>query len=1150
MKIGGFGSRVVFAALLLLHLVGSQDVQTDNEEKKSKNLAEQPACLEDAKEMKVVCKKTEEEMANNWVFLDCLDALPDNQSLSSKCETLVWDFKLSVSKQEFFLEQAHEKCGQELGEECKGAASEPGHLLACMVELKGKVASLQCGQFLSQVEKVMFSDWRLISSFMTECRADVNKLECGSSRRKVGQMLSQETTLMCLSRQLGEVSPSCRNEVLTLAELQGEDFHLDRELYLACRKDREAVCSEVQAGQGRVYHCLTEHKDQVSEDCKEQLNRRQVMAAEDYKSDVSLTSACGQELAVLQCGNKEEKEDGVHVAVQLSTVLLCLEAGVREEKVKVGGRCISEMQEIRRSLMEDFSVTPELVTSCKAEIRTHCGRDSAKEEHPGETIHCLMKAAMEEDKRRESKDRSKELTFGRQCEDALNRLLDAAQIASDWKADPVLEDACEDVVFATCDAKQEGDAVMSCLMEQLARGSPAMTKECGEVLMQIHYFLAREVMLDDHLYQACKADAASVCKAPEGWHRGEQHPTNLLVFPCLVRNLYAEDVEEDEEEEKNKSDEVKELLSDACTEEVERTLRQRAVSVQLQPEVEEACRGALHTLCAKATEPGQELECLQQNYQALLDSDCRAVVSRYTQIQAANPYLHPIVTTACGRVIERACGAEDKAHDGAGVMECLIRHKMDHPEKGPGAMNKKCRTVVEHWQIITLQDWRFSASFKQACKHDIREHCVNPRPKKKADVVSCLVMLVSNDTVMENQHRVKKDCRAELKFELLSEHSNLKLDPKLAEACSEDVMRLCLDENQQLPEDGGLECLKAAKHRDIKSKHCKKLLFKEEREEAEDAEVDFALLRGCKREVQQHCSDQPADQLLHCLKDWAGQDSNFDQTCLAVIRKRTVQRMKDYRLNPGLRKSCKQDIPKFCGDLIAGKNRIDSEGGGDFFEGKVIECLKEKVIQKDTQLSSSCHKEVVGLMEEAAPLVAADPILEEMCPKSIERCKLETNGKGDLEIHECLKRLFGKEQLEDGRACSRHLALIIEGAGADINVDPVLHAACSLDLQKFCRDIPQGEGKMLGCLAAAARVSSFTLEPECKVVLDRRLSMYDQALRVAPLETAAELYRSVMESHHRNYFLSFGFFFLCIIFGFGLCFGRVTNRLNGEMKNR
>ena len=74
--------------------------------------------------------------------------------------------------------------------------------------------------------------------------------------------------------------------------------------------------------------------------------------------------------------------------------------------------------------MEDFSVTPELVTSCKVrkilftedpllfkvEIKRHCGKDPSKEKQPGETIHCLMKAAMEEDKRRESKDRSKEVT--------------------------------------------------------------------------------------------------------------------------------------------------------------------------------------------------------------------------------------------------------------------------------------------------------------------------------------------------------------------------------------------------------------------------------------------------------------------------------------------------------------------------------------------------------------------------------------------------------------------------------------------------------------------------------------------------------------------------------------------------------------------
>lgn len=61
-----------------------------------------------------------------------------------------------------------------------------------------------------------------------------------------------------------------------------------------------------------------------------------VMAAEDYKADVSLTSACGQELAELQCAKEQkEEQEEEHAAVHLSTVLLCLEAGIREEKVKV-----------------------------------------------------------------------------------------------------------------------------------------------------------------------------------------------------------------------------------------------------------------------------------------------------------------------------------------------------------------------------------------------------------------------------------------------------------------------------------------------------------------------------------------------------------------------------------------------------------------------------------------------------------------------------------------------------------------------------------------------------------------------------------------------------------------------------------------------
>ena len=87
---------------------------------------------------------------------------------------------------------------------------------------------------------------------------------------------------------------------------------------------------------------------------------------------------------------------------------------------------------------------------------------------------------------------------------------------------------------------------------------------------QIHYFLAREVILDQALVGACGRDAEKVCKAEGNWHAVTE-PHHKLVFPCLVRNLYIEDEDtEDEDAETDVNYEEGETpkLSDACTEEV------------------------------------------------------------------------------------------------------------------------------------------------------------------------------------------------------------------------------------------------------------------------------------------------------------------------------------------------------------------------------------------------------------------------------------------------------------------------------------------------------------------------------------------------------------------------------------------------------
>lgn len=47
---------------------------------------------------------------------------------------------------------------------------------------------------------------------------------------------------------------------MRIAEIQSEDFHLDRPLFFACREDRERFCENVPAGDGKVYRCLLHHK--------------------------------------------------------------------------------------------------------------------------------------------------------------------------------------------------------------------------------------------------------------------------------------------------------------------------------------------------------------------------------------------------------------------------------------------------------------------------------------------------------------------------------------------------------------------------------------------------------------------------------------------------------------------------------------------------------------------------------------------------------------------------------------------------------------------------------------------------------------------------------------------------------------------------
>ena len=64
----------------------------------------------------------------------------------------------------------------------------------------------------------------------------------------------------CLGEQEANLTKKCRLRVIRATELQGDDYHLNRALYYACRNDRERLCEHVQSGDGRVYDCLMKRK--------------------------------------------------------------------------------------------------------------------------------------------------------------------------------------------------------------------------------------------------------------------------------------------------------------------------------------------------------------------------------------------------------------------------------------------------------------------------------------------------------------------------------------------------------------------------------------------------------------------------------------------------------------------------------------------------------------------------------------------------------------------------------------------------------------------------------------------------------------------------------------------------------------------------
>lgn len=1065
-------------------------------------LINEPAC----REIRNLCSKLSDD-ANDLEVLKCVQTFLTSQieSLSDECQHSIWSHTSELLEDDNVAKLTQKLCANDLPKLGCKANNEPGHLLACLLDHHNDIKSAGCRNVIQELELVAFSDFRLIGPFVRDCEDDIEANGCGrlSTDRNT---LSQGETLACLQSKIDDLTKECRKGVLRLSELQSDNVRLDKKLFLACTADAQRFCPDIRPGTGAVYKCLIRNKNDqtMSSLCKEQLLRRDKLIAHDYKVSKGLARACKEDIKNNKCrrGVSEDKD------VRLAQILLCLEAASKNN-TKISPECLAEMTDHRKLLMDDFQLSPEILTGCADDITKFC--DSL--EAAGKTIHCLMEHA------RPKKKKDRRITST--CQRALEMVIKVSDVAEDWRVDPVLRNACKPVVDIACRDASSGDArVMSCLMEKI--GTEFMTSDCEIALMQIQYFVARDFKLDPQLYRNCKADAIKLCHAKPSWDNADNAPMDPdrgpLILPCLYRSAFHPDKDVQ--------------LKPECFQEIKRVMRQRAISVDLIPEVEDMCIDDLANYCFDKTQKGEEMQCLQDNLEKLIQK-CKTAVITYTEEEAAHIELNPVIMSHCRNEMERHCDSILKSgRDEGDMMECLIAHKNDPDFR----QNIKCRAVIEHFQITSLKNYHFTYKFKEACRPHVMRFC--PNSNTKYDVVECLSEVMRNDTLKGQRHTIPKECRQQVRAQLYQQRENIDFDPKLKSACKEDIKKFCLN----VPNGAGqvLECLQ--NQHDQLGPTCRHAIFAIRKSELTDSSTDYTLLNSCAAMIRQYCHDTETSKSLECLKIHKDEPL-FDGVCKLVVVNRMIEQNMDYRFNPMLQSACSKNIAEYCTNIVASAKQ-DEE-----LNGKVVGCLKTKF--REGKLTKKCEEQMTEVLHEQALNYKLNPLLKSVCKPEISYLCNPKDGVEEYgEVEECLKLAFLNHKIIS-HECKFEVATLIQEAKADIHVDPLLQRACTVDLLKYCSNVPSGNGRLLKCLQVILADESKALEPDCKSKLEKRMEMFRNA---APLiahapEDLGQLYAQVATSPARRYFIVLGFSAVGFTFIFGMFFGRLFRR-QGISKNK
>ncbi|KAG1656262.1 hypothetical protein FOA52_011910 [Chlamydomonas sp. UWO 241] len=658
--------------------------------------------------------------------------------------------------------------------------------------------------------------------------------------------------------------------------------------------------------------------------------------------------------------------------------------------------CREEVFQYKIARSTNINKNVPLAKACKADAIKFCNVTWFFGYKAGQVVSCL-------------RDVKAQLTKKCQAEVFKTQL----EAANDFRADPMLYEACKDDAATQCkDVKNGGGRTQACLRDKRM----SLSWACEEQLFRQEMENADDIRLSVRLFNKCLPDKKQFCKDIE--------PGSARVKECLEDN--------------------REKLSEGCKGEIDGMVERRVHDFRLDSKLRKSCENEIFNMCAYFgdlddidTYDSSIINCLQDYAPEIANAECKEQVNKYVALAASDIRFDVPLAEACFEDRQKFCGKVPPGS--ARVIRCLTRKR--------GALSPVCRATLFDEEVRFSENIDFQAPMKAACVTEIDTYCKDV-PHGAGRVIRCL-----QDAKGEKDFG--KACKAEVEEYEAEISKDYRLNYRLRTACEKDVAALCpttctSTDGQNVCGGKVLRCL-TDKIDEIKEEACTKEVTYFEKMEVSNFRNDVILAEACRDDVDKLCATvEPGEGRVHkCLRD---NRKKLSETCRKEELRLEEIEANNVELSVGVLKSCKSERRMYCKAVSTGSARV-------------FRCLAENI--NDADFGGVCRAQILSKLQRRQANWKLDPPLRKACRIDVQQSCATADAKDseDGSVYACMIKgydgLSSGCQKELGRAV--HMAFFAWAPGA------TLTAPCDADIDRLCltgrANIAKRPGAIGSCLA-------------------------------------------------------------------------------------